>query len=162
MRARYLVPVVLLAAISHHPAVEAFMFFKENIYCSPVKGRIVLDGKPIGGLVVKRRVLSSGLPEGKLQDQTETDADGNFSLPIVKNRTFIQPDLFASATLIDQRITFIHNGQEVLIWDHTKGDFERASEANTANGVISLNCDLTHVEESKIPGVLPFVKCTPE
>ncbi|GLR25622.1 DUF6795 domain-containing protein [Limnobacter litoralis] len=162
MRARYLVPVVLLAAISHHPAAEAFMFFKENYYCSPVQGRIVLNGKPLGGITIKRRILNNGLPGGQLRDQTETDKNGNFSLPSVKNRTFLQPDLFASATLIDQRLELVYEGKAVLIWDQTKSDFDPSSDANTPNGLISLKCELAHIEETTIPGVMPFVKCSPE
>ncbi|WP_329670002.1 DUF6795 domain-containing protein [Limnobacter sp.] len=135
------------------------MFFKENIYCSPVRGRIVSNGEPLSGLIIERRILGVGLHDSKHQDQTKTDGQGNFSFPIVKNRTLFQPSLFASATLIDQRIRLIHNGHTVLLWDYTKSDFESSTDANSSGSIISLNCDLAHIHEPKIPGALPFVKC---
>lgn len=161
MRARYLVPVVLLAAISHHPAVEAFMFFKENIYCSPVKGRIVLDGKPIGGLVVKRRVTSDGLKNGDFQDQTTSNANGEFSFDAVRNRTLLTPGLFSANPSVGQTIKAIYQNREVIIWMYSKSDLSLGSEikgSETHNTqTLLLECDLAKLEES--PGTTAFVRC---
>lgn len=161
MRARYLVPAVLLAAISHHPAVEAFMFFKENIYCSPVKGRIVLDGKPMGGVPINRRVTSDGLKNGEFRDQTTSGPNGEFSFDAVRNRTLLTPGLFSANPSVGQTIKATYKNREVIIWMYSKSDLNLGSEikdAETHNThTLLLECDLAKLEES--PGATAFVRC---
>lgn len=137
------------------------MFFKENYYCSPVQGRIVLNGKPLGGVTVKRRITSDGLKNGEYQDQTLSDANGEFSFDSIRNRTLIPPGLFSANPSVGQTIKVIYQNREVIVWMYSKSDLDLGSEIKTSerNGIntLQLECDLAKLEES--PGITAFVRC---
>ena len=153
---------VAVAALFTDSPAEAFVF-RTNYFCSPVKGQILYDGKPVAGVEVVRTLTADGLNNGEYKDTATTDEQGYFSMPEVSNRTFLfRPQFFSAHPGIGQNIDLLHNGEEYNLWATRKTGFELGSEHETDLNEIRLVCELTnHHGKSKRFGNY-VVKCLVE
>ena len=136
---------------------EAFVF-RTNYFCSPVKGQILYDGKPIAGVEVVRTLTAEGLNNGEYKDTATTDEQGYFSMPEVFNRTFLlRPQFFSANPGVSQYINVFYNEERYNIWASGKQGFQRGGETNELE--IKILCDLTN-NDDKSPRFGDYaVKC---
>ena len=151
---------VLLIALTPKPA-EAFLKFRTNYFSSPVEGTILFNGEPVVGAEVKREITGAGNDPGdKHFDETTTDKNGQFSLPEVKNKTFIlRPQIFSANPGTTQHINVFYKGGEYFIFSGTKRNFSKGSGEFVADNKISLICDLSNHECKNRKFGYHFVRC---
>ena len=103
---------VAVAALFTDSPAEAFVF-RTNYFCSPVKGQILYDGKPVAGVEVMRTLTADGLNNGEYKNTVTTDEQGYFSMPEVSNRTFLfRPQFFSAHPMVSLQLDVNHMEEE--------------------------------------------------
>ena len=130
---------------------------------SPVKGQVLIDGKPCSGAKLVQKVRS---PYGEDQEvQFTTDAQGNFSFePMTEKKGFFS--WLPSEFVASQRILITYQGKEYTGWSHSKRSGDLNSETKTREELHSggkgkpfeLVCELNKVTEEvdKYNGICRF------
>ena len=109
---------------------------------SPVKGNVVLKGKPVAGAVIERS-YDWAWKNQKGHDQTTTDQNGEFSLPAIYG-TMILGSVLPHEPFIDQTILIKQDGKIYQAWCTDKRNYEEFGElAGMLKGKpLNLMCDL--------------------
>jgi hypothetical protein len=109
---------------------------------SPVKGHVVLKGKPVAGAVIERS-YDWAWKNQKGHDQTTTDQNGEFSLPAIYG-TMILGSVFPHEPSINQEILVEFEGKSYGAWYAFKREYTEYGElGGSLNGQpIDLLCDL--------------------
>lgn len=145
--------LLLLVAIAASVALGALPFlthestmFKVCLF-SPVKGKVVLQGKPVVGALIERS-YEWVWKNQKGSDQTVTDVNGEFELPAIHG-TMVLGSVLPHEPVIHQSID-IKAGEEIYkAWRSSKRTYDEFSELCTSDiegGLkgkpIRLLCDL--------------------
>lgn len=93
---------------------------------SPVSGKVVVAGKPQGGVTVKRW-YKGGYSGKEATDTTQTDASGQFSFPVVTFSS-IMAGIVPHEPVITQRMFVVVDGQDVQVYGTVKHDYELNGE----------------------------------
>lgn len=93
---------------------------------SEVRGRVLLDGKPVPGATVER-TFDWVAKDERGKDSTTTGPTGEFTLPAIERRSLLA-SLFPHETLIGQTLTVHHAGKSYLAWRFTKRDYQPNGE----------------------------------
>lgn len=135
------------------------MLYSLRVYCSPIRGQILLDGKPVSGLKLERSVASDGLPGGRFEDFATTDSEGKFYFPVIQNRTFFKPDFFnTSGSKPTITLKGYYENWRYFLWHFRKGNYERGSETGSKN--IELKCDLLNIKDEFASDGLRILNCS--
>ncbi len=114
----------------------AFFSKKEVVLSSPFEARITFQGKPAVGARIKRVIKwQSDIGE---EDYTETDEQGYFSLPAVKDNW---RQLLPAEFVVYQDVIVDFDGKEYKIWIHSKR--EEQEWAELGGQPVSMRCELT-------------------
>ncbi len=106
---------------------------------SSVNGTITLNGEPVKGAKVIRRVEDR---DGKSKnDETITDENGKFTMP-ARHERFLNP---IQEVYGWQYIDVIHNGETKEIWYFVKGN--EGENTEFGESPINLKCELTSEEK---------------
>jgi len=119
---------------------------------SPVKGKVVLKGEPVAGAVIERS-YDWAWKNKKGHDQTETDQNGEFSLPAIYG-TMILGSVLPHEPVIEQTINIQHQGKTHEAWYFHKGEYSEHGELG--GGVLDLLCDLDHEPQKKNQGIYKY------
>jgi hypothetical protein len=122
-------------------STNAFAMFKVCLF-SPVKGKVVNKGQLVVGAVIERS-YDWAWKDQKGHDQTETDQNGEFSLPAIYG-TMILGSVLPHEPVIEQDIIINHEGTAYKAWHCYKREYDEFGELR---GVlkqcpITLYCDL--------------------
>lgn len=98
--------------------------FKKIVYCSPIQGQLLLNGKPLAGIQVTRTLYSGGFAGDKNIDYATSDAQGRYQFPEVSERRLFRPDLLSANPHIGIGLELAYRGTLYNIWTHMKKDFE--------------------------------------
>jgi hypothetical protein len=121
----------------------AFPMQKRTIF-SPVRGQILLAGKPVAQLEVVQRYQWLSVDDGEVR--IKTDANGRFAFPEVSVRKLRQP----KEVFIVQELDVMHQGAKVTLWNHTKQNMTLNGELG--DEAIELVADLEKpAQEVKLP-----------
>lgn len=93
---------------------------------SPVSGKIVISGKPVAGVTVKRW-YKGGFSDKQGSDSATTDASGSFSFPEVTFSS-IMAGIIPHEAVVTQKIMVTINGTETLIYLLVKRNYELNGE----------------------------------
>lgn len=130
------------------------MGFLSKVMFSEVQGVLLKDGKPVPNARVKRE-YHWHWNDKKVSDETITDASGNFRFPLA-TQSAIGASLLPHEAVIFQEITLAHEGQDYILWQFFKRDYDTNSEFDGAPTRIL--CDLKtppgrHIANSKAYGI---------
>lgn len=118
----------------------------ELCLASEMTANVILNGEPVVGAEVVRSIRWSNKKKS-FEDKTETDTQGTFKFP-AKYASSVLYSIPIFEPVINQVVTIHHQGNEYLIWDL----FKREYDENTELGIgkeIRLTCDLANKEETK-------------
>ena len=120
---------------------------------SEISGVITLDGKPVANAKLVRTVKK----EKTIIDETTTDANGNFKMPAVFERTVTK--FLPMEFVVKQDILLTYNNKEYKIWDGVKRKEEENAESRGKPLVVKceLNSDVNHIA---VNGSVFFNLCT--
>lgn len=127
--------------------MEAEVIIK-NIYMSETSGTVLLNGKPVVGARVVRKVTRPlVLAEGKpYEDEVVTDAEGKFWLPEVAGNTwFFRPQLLSANPFSFQEIRLFINERNYLIWTFNRSFFNPEFKESGA-GNPDITCEIAGAE----------------
>lgn len=114
---------------------------------SNISGVILMDGKPAANALVKRKVEFSGTQE----DETRTDDNGHFELPVIFDRTLTKhlPQEFT----VGQEIIVTYKNKEYSIWSGVKRKYDENSESRGKPLVVTceLNSERKFVQVNNQP-----------
>ena len=109
---------------------------EEVVVCSPMKGRITFNGESVAGAKVER--FLKWKDEIGETDNTITDENGNFSLPIIKDKVKLSK---ISAFIMAQEIRVYFSGNTYPVWAKAKHDKGLYDELN--GEPVNFTCELT-------------------
>ena len=141
---------VLFIVLSQQVNADMFGWFKKDeLELSPkIKGTVTLHGKPIAGAKIIRTLTYS---DKKFNDNTITDEQGQFQLPVkkVKMRTSSMFD-----TAVTQSIDVVHGNKLTNIW--TAGTTNTLDYDSIHKLLSDMKCELTSPEmRLEIPSATP-------
>lgn len=111
---------------------------------SPVTGQVTMNGEPIAGARLVRRVEW----QKKQQDHATTDDKGRFAFPALYERSVMK---FLSGQFVaNQVIEIEHKGQTYLAWKG--GKWSEEENAELSGKPLKLHCELTNEPEIKYVG----------
>ncbi len=128
-------------------AMGLFDFFTIYVF-SDMQGIVTLKGEPVAGAKVTR--IGDHENDKVYTDSAITDAQGHFSFEPISTFS-LRPMMLG--TIIRQKITIEHEGQEYLAWetkkknDHIYGELN--SKDSNAPQKIDLLCELTSSQDDK-------------
>ena len=128
--------------------------FSKNVYCSPIVGTLLWKGKKLAGVTVRRKVISDGLPNNRIEDKSVTNNQGIFEFAEVSNRSIIPPGIFEAHTAIGQYLDLDFEGHSYNLWALDKKNYKSGSEVGQSP--INLTCDLSVYDDEK---TVRFVDC---
>ncbi len=134
----FLIGIIGLLIVSHTPQGVAMAFFskKEVVLSSPFEATITFQGKPAVGARVKRVIKwQSDIGE---EDSTETDEQGYFSLPAIKDSW---RQLLPAEFVVYQDIIVEFEDREFKVWVHSKREEHEWAELD--GRPINMRCELT-------------------
>lgn len=105
---------------------------------SSMKGRVLMNGKPAEGAVLKRDFFWHWKSENG-SDQTTTNAAGEFSFPAIERSSFMG-GLLPHEPVVEQTMTIQYSGKTYKAW----GLFKHSYDNNAENGgrPIDVTCRL--------------------
>ena len=112
--------------------------FGKVVIWSAMKGRVVMNGQPVAGAVL-RRDYHWHWPDQKGADSTKTGATGEFAFPVIERRMILGMVL-PHEPVIEQQMTIEYEGRSYRAWAHFKRDYERNDE--NAGRPIDVTCRL--------------------
>ncbi|MFC1750926.1 DUF6795 domain-containing protein [Pseudomonadota bacterium] len=137
--------VFLLTLLPVGNAMAFFESMKINLF-SDMKGIVTLNGEPVDGAVIKRLAKPSNKKE--FRDQTVTDAEGRFELPVMETSSFLK--LLPMDSSVYQMVTIEYLGNIYEAWklsaasDKYKGELNSDEMIGTSDEIdIDLVCELT-------------------
>lgn len=142
--------VFLLIALQ----VSAMSLFGFKVcLATDVKGSVTLQGKPVANAKVTREVI---FRDQKLNSETFTDENGNFSLPAVYDRTVWKHTPFE--VVIGQTINIEYDNKLYLALGTSKRNFDINGELNSPAVINAgkevipyvLTCELTHKDLTRV------------
>ncbi|MEY4590574.1 MAG: hypothetical protein RL497_2650 [Pseudomonadota bacterium] len=153
-KARLFLRVLALMLTVHAEAVFAMSLigFKVCI-ASEMRAQVTSSGQPVAGAQVVRKVTFDGKD---YVTQVQTDAQGNFVLPVLYERTLWKNTPFEFR--IPQMVTINYQGSEHVGVDIIRGNFDENGELNdmakVTNGTQTLVpyqflCELTNTETDR-------------
>lgn len=129
-----LVLIILFTISSEAYSMSLFDLGKICLF-SETRGQVVIEGKPVEGVTVIRKVLW----QNKTSSETvSTDKDGNFHFNARFTNSFTK--FMPVEAVITQNIILQYQGQDYEGWKTNKRDYEENSELN--GKPIQLICDL--------------------
>jgi hypothetical protein len=139
--------LIFLAITLQVSAMSLFGF--KVCLATEVKGLVTLNGKPVANAKVTREVL---FRDEKLNSETITDANGNFLLPAVYDRTIWKHTPFE--VVIGQTINIEYDNNKYLAFRTSKRNFDVDGELNSPIAIENgealtpfiLACELTNEE----------------
>ncbi|PCJ16687.1 MAG: hypothetical protein COB04_08555 [Gammaproteobacteria bacterium] len=140
-----LLVVVLLFVPSMEATAGMLDFFKkkQDVHLSPeVRGSVKLDGEPVVGLVVLRRLHYIDVYQ-KTQ-KTKTDEQGRFSFPEKSVRATEPGSIFHEPSIAND-IHVLYDDNKHRLWYDVTSSLEPAK--NKSEKLLQLNCDLSDSQE---------------
>ncbi|MGN6525693.1 MAG: DUF6795 domain-containing protein [Burkholderiaceae bacterium] len=96
--------------------------FGKVVIWSAMKGRVVMDGRPVAGAVL-RRDFNWGWSDESGTDSTTTDAAGGFRFPSIERR-MILGSILPHEPVIRQVMTIDYQGKSYDAWAHFKRNYD--------------------------------------
>ena len=106
--------------------------------CSEVKGKVLLNGKPVVSAKISRKL--NYIHKFVENDETQTDENGDFSMPEVNLSSKKPGDMFVHH-FTEQQIDIFHEGKSYLLWPSSIIGIEEYPEMKEK--LATLNADLT-------------------
>lgn len=122
---------------------------------SAVQGQVLLAGKPVVGAVLERR-FNWGWKDENGGDSAQTNAAGEFSLPLIERSSFLGAVL-PHEPVIRQQIDLRHEGKTYEIWMHIKRDYERDTEGEGKPIRVRCQLDAQPAKHGKVMGLCEFL-----
>lgn len=109
---------------------------EEVVVSSPMEGKITFNNAPAAGAKIER--LLKWKDDVGETDTTITDENGNFSLPIIKDKVTLSK---ISTFVMAQEIRVFYDGKEYLIW--TMGKRSKKKYGELGGKPTNFRCELT-------------------
>lgn len=93
---------------------------------SAMKGRVLMNGKPAAGAVLKRDFFWHWKSENGT-DQTTADAAGEFAFPTIERRS-LTAGLMPHEPVVEQVMTIEFGGKSYKAWGYFKHDYDLNGE----------------------------------
>lgn len=119
--------------------------FKKIVYCSPIQGQLLLNGKPLAGVQVTRTLYSGGFAGNQNIDYATSDAQGRYQFPELSERRLFRPDLLSANPSVGLHLELKHQGALYNIWSNAKQNFQIGGE--TGRPVIEIESDISKFED---------------
>ena len=116
--------------------------FEYNYFFSETEGKVLVDGKPVSGITIKRWYRSNWYENDTLETTT-TDDDGYFYFSDGREFSFIG---VAHEPVIYQTIKIQYGNKEYLGWEYTKSTYDKNEEVGKQ---INIVCELTNNESKQ-------------
>ena len=126
---------------------------EEVVLCSPMDGRLTLNGKPVANAKIERLLIWKN--EKGETDVFSTDSQGYFSLPIKKDTVKLSK---IAQFVVTQEVRVFVDGQEYLIWTMGKSSKEEYGELD--GKPVNLRCELSDDDQPmRLEDALLVTKC---
>jgi hypothetical protein len=110
-----------------------------KVMFSEVRGVVQKNTAPVAGAKVKRE-YTWAWDSKKVQEETVSDAAGNFSFPMAR-KTSVISGILPHEPVISQLITISVEGKDYIAWDFRKHNYDDQGELR--GKPINIACDLT-------------------
>ncbi len=110
-----------------------------KVMFSEVRGVVQKNTAPVAGAKVKRE-YTWAWDSKKVQEETVSDAAGNFSFPMAR-KTSVISGILPHEPVISQLITISVEGKDYIAWDFRKHNYDDRGELR--GKPINIACDLT-------------------
>jgi hypothetical protein len=121
---------------------------------SAMKGRVLMNGQPAAGAVLKRD-FNWGWKDENGSDQTTANATGEFSFPSII-RTSLLGSLLPHEPVIRQVITVTYKGMSYNAWAYYKRDYDDNSENGGRPINVTCRLEAERDEHGKVMGLCEF------
>ena len=118
---------------------------------SAVKGKVLLDGKPVAGAAVEREFRWAWKNETST-DSTASDANGDFALPVIE-RSSITGSLLPHEPMVRQTIIIKHAGKVYKAWMFDKGNYDNNGELGGKPIVMTCRLETQPVRRGEVFGI---------
>lgn len=121
---------------------------------SAMKGRVLLNGKPAAGAVLKRD-FNWGWKDENGSDQTTADAAGEFSFPAIERSSFLG-SILPHEPIIQQEMTITYKGVSYDAWAYFKRDYDPNSEGGGRPINVTCRLDAERDRRGLVMGLCEF------
>jgi hypothetical protein len=126
----------------------------KKVIWSAMKGRVLLNGQPAAGAVLKRDFKWAWANEHGI-DETTTNAAGEFSFESIE-RTSILGSILPHEPVIRQVMTVNYKGVEYNAWANYKHDYDANSENGGRPIVVTCRLEAERKEHGEVMGLCEF------
>ena len=141
------------AAVVLFGALQGTAMAKMVIW-SAMKGRVLMNGQPAAGAVLKRTFLWHFKDESGA-DETTANAAGEFSFPVVERRS-IFGGLIPHEPVVEQAIVIEYQGKSYKAWNHAKRDYDENSENGGRPVDVTCHLDRERARHGRVMGLCEF------
>jgi hypothetical protein len=121
---------------------------------SAMKGRVLMNGQPAVGAVLKRE-FNWGWKDENGSDQATTGAGGEFSLPSIERSSFLG-GILPHEPVIRQVITVTWQGKSYDAWAYFKRDYDNNGENGGRPIVVTCRLEAERVKHGDVMGLCEF------
>jgi len=118
---------------------------------SSIRGRVLLEGKPVAGATVEREFRWAWKEETGT-DATTTDQNGAFSFPAIVRSSFFG-SLLPHEPVVRQTILIKHAGKTYKAWMFDKGNYRENGELNGRPIVLGCRLEAEPSKHGEVYGI---------
>jgi len=121
---------------------------------SAMKGRVLMNGQPVAGAVLKRSYLWHFKDETG-SDEARTDANGGFAFPVIERRSLLGA-LLPHEPVIEQEILIEYQGKSYKAWNYAKRDYNENDENQGRPINVTCHLDAQRAKHGGVMGLCEF------
>ena len=121
---------------------------------SAMKGRVLMNGQPAAGAVLKRNFFWHWKSENG-SDETKTNAAGEFALPAIERSSFLG-GLLPHEPVVEQAIVIEYQGKSYKAWGYYKHDYDHDGENRGRPIDVTCRLDAERAMHGDVMGLCEF------
>ncbi len=121
---------------------------------SAMKGRVLMNGQPAAGAVLKRNFFWHWKSENG-SDETKANAAGEFSFPVIERSSFMG-GLLPHEPVIEQAIVIEYEGKVYKAWNYAKRDYNLNDENHGRPIDVTCRLDAERAKHGDVMGLCEF------
>ena len=121
---------------------------------SAMKGRVLMNGQPAAGAVLKRNFFWHWKSENG-SDETKANAAGEFSFPVIERSSFMG-GLLPHEPVIEQAIVIEYQSKSYKAWGYFKHDYDYNGENRGRPIDVTCHLDAERTMHGDVMGLCEF------
>ena len=121
---------------------------------SAMKGRVLMNGQPASGAVLKRNFFWHWKSENG-SDETKANAAGEFSFPAIERSSFLG-GLLPHEPVIEQAIVIEYQGKSYKAWNLAKRDYDDNGENQGRPIDVTCHLEAERAKHGDVMGLCVF------